>query len=309
LQTFVTQGGLSGISVGIQYFGLSQSGTCQEYCNTDADCGLYGPCDFGYCDYCDPSGDSCDPADYAKAEVEIAPLPGVAPSIISSMAGHMPLTATPTEPALQGAINHAKAWQQGHPGHVVIAVLATDGLPTECGVASSDPFDTGAIAASVAGIAQQGVSAGIKTFAIGVFASADTPDGPNLLNQVAAAGGTGQAFNVSTSQNVNQQFLQALNMIRGAALGCQYDIPVPQSGMPDYTEVNVQYTPGGGGAPQTFDHYQDKAHCPAGGDGWYYDDNTHPTQILLCDPTCTKVGMDSMGEVDVVLGCATKLPG
>ncbi len=44
------------------------------------------------------------------------------------------------------------------------------------------------------------------------------------------AGGTGSAFIVDTSMNVSQQFLAALNKIRGAALGCQYKIPVPQGG-------------------------------------------------------------------------------
>jgi hypothetical protein len=309
LQTFLTQPGLGGISVGIQYFGLPPGGGQQcnpaATCATDADCGApaCGPCmiiipGFGVC-LGASGGDSCTAADYAKAEVEIAPLPGVASAIITSMGQHGPTTSTPTAPALQGAIQHAQTWASSHPGHVVIAVMATDGLPTEC-----TPED----AAGISAIAAQGNQAGIKTFTIGVFAPADQPAGPNLLNQVSAAGGTGMSFTISTNGNVGQQFLDALNVIRGAALGCQYNIPVPEAGMADYGKVNVQYTPGGGGSPVIFTHYQDKSQCPASGDGWYYDNNASPTQIILCDPTCNKVGADATGKIDILLGCKTKEP-
>jgi len=173
-------------------------------------------------------------------------------------------------------------------------VLATDGDPTEC-----DPSK-----AHINAIAAAGVSGTPKvlTFVVGVGASLST------LNGIAAAGGTTKAFIVDTNQNVNVQFLAALNAIRGAALGCQYEIPQPDGGMPDYGKVNVQYTPGGGGMAEEISNYQDKAHCPASGDGWYYDDPAAPTQILLCPATCTKVSGDSTGEVDVVLGCKTKQP-
>jgi hypothetical protein len=303
LQTFLTQPGLGGISVGIQYFALSPSvqPNCPASCNSDADCGNYGPCDtFAGCLSCAfGATDSCDPGDYAHPEVEIAPLPGAVASLLGSIQQHGPLTATPTWAALHGAIDHAKTWGAAHPGHVTIAVLATDGIPTECTVEDG---------AGIAQVAAQGNAAGIKSFIIGVFAPADMPQGPNLLNQLAAAGGTGQAFNISTTQNVGQQFLMALNMIRGAALGCQYNIPVPEAGMADYGKVNVQYTPGGGGSPVLFDHYQDKSQCPANGDGWYYDNNANPTQIILCDPTCNKVSSDSTGKIDILLGCKTKEP-
>jgi hypothetical protein len=301
LTTFLQQPGLSGINVGIQYFGQPVSGGAQCValtCATDADCGpaACGPCmliipGFGACTGAS-GGDSCNAADYATADVEIAPLPGVASAIISSLGQHSPTTSTPTSAALQGGIDHCKSWAGSHPGHAVVQVFATDGDPTEC---DTDQNHINAIAAA-------GASAKILTFVIGVGSSL------TALNGVASAGGTGQAFIVDTNANANQQFLMALNAIRGAALGCQYDIPKPTQGMPDYGKVNVQYTPGGGGAPQVFDHYADKAHCPASGDGWYYDDNSNPTLINLCDATCNKVGGDATGKIDILLGCKTKDP-
>jgi hypothetical protein len=286
LKSFLVQPGLKGISIGLQFFAVPPSAmpSCPMSCANDAACGNYGPCSGGVCYPCGTTGmvaDSCDAADYATPDVEIAPLNGAQiNSLYTSIDGHMPYSDTPTSAALQGAAN---------PGHVVIAVLATDGDPTEC-----DPSK-----AHINAIAAAGVSGTPKilTFVVGVGTSLSS------LNGIAAAGGTTKAFIVDTNQNVNMQFLAALNTIRGAALGCQYEIPKPDGG-----KVNVQYTPGGGGASEEISNYPDKAHCPATGDGWYYDDPMAPTQILLCPATCTKVGGDSMGEVDVVLGCKTKQP-
>src|SRR5207245_583501 len=99
----------------------------------------------------------------------------------------------------------------------------------------------------------------IETFVIGVGGSLGS------LNGIAAAGGTGQAFLVDTNQNVNQQFLDAMNTIRGQALACSYEIPLPEAGQPDFDKVNVQYTPGAGGPAQVLPRVADKAHCPANG--------------------------------------------
>jgi hypothetical protein len=119
------------------------------------------------------------------------------------------------------------------------------------------------------------------------------------------AGGTMQAFIVDTTMNVNQQFLDALNKIRGTALGCTYTIPLPASGTPDYGNVNVQYIPNPGAMPVLIPKVADKSQCPSSGDAWYYDNNAAPTHIILCDSTCKSLLASSSGEVDVLLGCAT----
>jgi len=302
IQGFVSQSGLAGISVGLQYFGVPPANfSCPSRCDTPDEtdaCEMgFGYCSgSGSCRYCDDSDpseiDSCSAADYATPEVEIAPLPGVASNIISSISSHGPLTGTPTSAALQGAIDHAKSWAQSHPGHVVIDVLATDGEPEEC---DTDLSDINAIAAA-------GVSGSPKvlTFVIGVGTSVSN------LNGIAQAGGTGDAFIVDTNGNVNQQFLAALNNIRGAALGCQYTIPLPTNGgTPDFTKVNVQYTPGSGGAAQEFPKVSGASACPASGSAWYYDNDSAPTQIILCPSTCNTVSADSTGEVDILTGCTT----
>ncbi|MCC6555434.1 MAG: VWA domain-containing protein [Polyangiaceae bacterium] len=300
LSTFVQQPGLDGVGVGIQYFGVPPGGgaQCGSTCFSDADCGaaVCGPCFVtvpGFPGIClgGSGGDSCDPNDYATPEVEIAPLPGVASAIINSMAAHSPTTGTPTSPALQGAVQHARDWRIANPSHVVIAVLATDGVPQSC---DTDLNNINGIAAAGANGNPQ-----VLTFVIGV--------GPELgaLNGIAQAGGTGQAFLVDSSPNAEQQFLDAMNAIRGSALACSYQIPVPQSGTPDFNAVNVQYTPGDGGQPVVIPKVANEAACPPSGLAWYYDDNASPTQIILCDGACAQISADATGQIDILLGCET----
>ncbi len=295
LQTFLQQPGLDGVSVGIQYFGVPTGGaTCSALtCTVDADCGAAacGPCTQNIClGFFTSAGDSCTAADYATPAVEIAPLPGAAAGLIASIGMHSPTTGTPTSAALQGAVDHSKAWAIAHPGDAVVAVLATDGDPSGC---DENLNDIDAIAAA----AKAGTPS-ISTFVIGV--------GPSLssLNGIAAAGGTSSAFLVDTGGNVNQQFLDAMNAIRHAALGCQYLVPTPVSGNPNFDEVNVVYQPSGG-VGQTFPYVMTQANCPASGDGWYYNDPANPTQIILCPSSCSRIEGDTTGEVDVTLGCST----
>jgi len=296
LKTFLQQPSLAGVSVGIQYFGVSPNQCSTLTCNSNADCGASacGPCILHACVGAvgGGGGDSCTASDYANPEVEIAPLPGAAAPLTSSINSHSPSTGTPTSAALQGAVDHARAWSNAHPGDAVVTVFATDGEPSEC---DTDLNNINAIAAGAFN-----ATPSIMTFVIGVGSSLQN------LNGIANAGGTMQAFLVDTGGNVNQQFLDAMNAIRKTALGCVYAIPLPTDGSsPDFTKVNVTYTPGGGGGTRTLPKVNDKASCPASGDAWYYDNNASPTQIVLCDATCGTVQADATGEVDIQLGCGT----
>jgi hypothetical protein len=263
INTFLGQPGLDGVSVGLGYFGVPDS--------------------TGF-------GDSCNAPDYAVPAVEISPLPQVAGMITSSIAQHSPTTATPTSAALQGAINHAKTWSSAHAGDATVVILATDGDPSEC-----DTTISGIQAIAAAGF---NGTPKIPTYVIGVGSSLAN------LNAIAASGGSTSAFLVDTGGNVNQQFLQAMNDIRHAALGCSYAVPTSTNGQPvDYNTVNIVYQPGNGGPPVTLPYVMTKANCPAQGNGWYYDNPSAPTQILLCDSSCSGIELDTMGSVNITLGC------
>jgi len=295
LKSFVAQPAATGIGVGIQYFPLDSGLMCSPipFCATDADCGPAGcgPCFLGICT--GSAGDSCNPGDYAKPSVPIAPLPAVGTTIVSSINAQSPAgSSTPTTPALQGAVDYAKQWALQNPSHTVIAVLATDGDPTGCSTNSVDSVK------SVASAAANGVPS-IKTFVIGVGSQL------TALNGIAAAGGTISAFLIDTNQNAADQFLQAMNEIRGAALSCSYLIPQPPAGEDiDYNAINVEYTPESGISiivPQV----KSAAECPAAGLAWYYDNPGSPQQIVFCDATCTQIAQDAKAEVDILVGCAT----
>lgn len=296
LKAFVEQPAAAGIGVGIQYFPQSTGVVCPNlgFCGTDADCGpaACGPCEVplpGFPGICSgASGDSCKPSDYAVPDVPIAPLPAVGTTIIGSINSHSPNgNSTPTGPALQGAVDYAKQWAISNPTHTTIVVLATDGEPTGCSGSTSS--------VDVAAAAFGGVPS-IKTFVIGVGDIAS-------LNSVAAAGGTGSAIIVDG--NATEEFLQAMNEIRGAALSCSYLIPQPPPGDDiDYNAINVEYTPESGISvivPQV----PTAADCPAAGLAWHYDVPGAPKQIILCDASCSQVKADTKAEIDVLVGCAT----
>ena len=297
ITAFVQQPNVEGISLALQYFGLPQPlipGCSAQACTTDLDCtGGCGPC--GSSGLClapfNPDIDSCDAIDYAWAEVPMQPLPDVAGPILTSLQMHAPGTNTPTKPALEGAIMYATNWQNAHPDHVTVVTFATDGEPAVCDTDMNNIY-------AVAAAGFNGMPS-IKTFVVGVGGAFSALDG------IAAAGGTTSAFHVDLNTMATQQFVDALNAIRNAALPCSYQIPPPPQGMlPDYTRVNVVYTPGGG-PEQTIPKVPDAAHCPPNGLGWYYDDERAPTQIFLCDATCALIKSDLMAKLDIVLGCIT----
>jgi hypothetical protein len=292
LKAFFADPKSKNVGVGIQYFALPYKAAPPVSCKTDADCNGYGPCLFQACSGGDGK-DSCDATDYATADVEIATLDANQVSKLSaSVDSHQPSTATPTAPALAGAIQHASVWAQANPTHTTIVVLATDGEPSECTV-----HDVPAIKA----IAANGVAASpsIKTFVIGV--------GPSLaaMNDIAVGGGTGQAFLVDTGGDVVAQLAAALGQIQKAAIGCEYAIPQPQGQKPDLTKVNVEYTPGVG-SPKIFGNVADVGACDPVTGGWYYDDPKSPQKIILCPASCSLASSDANGKVDVLLGCETQ---
>ena len=97
-----------------------------------------------------------------------------------------------------------------------------------------------------------------------------------------------------------------MKAIEGSSLlGCQYTIPTPSSGTFDPLKVNVQFTPNGS-TPTQLGHVANASACTASAGGWYYDNPTAPTQIILCDSSCGAINAGSGATVEVLLGCATR---
>ena len=298
---FVNAPDLKGLGVGLAFFGRpgDPNGPCSTCTTLDClmMCGCTSTsCTNGVC-RCTGTYDSCSAADYILPSVEIRPLPDVANDVIIAYNGMKPEGSTPSRPALEGAIEHAKSWSSAKKRRTVV-IFATDGVPAGCDTATNNV--QGCAMAAAAGVTQ-----GVLTFVIGVGTDLTS------LNAVAQAGGTGTAFIVDGSGGpaTSRQFIEALKKIQtAAALACTYVLPAPPPGeMLDPGKVNVEYTTGNPPTTVTIPNVPDKASCGTS-QGWYYDNPTKPTQIVMCDTTCSALSAPSNTQnrqLDIVLGCKT----
>ena len=233
------------------------------------------------------AGDECLPSSYSPPQVPLGELPSYSPTLVQSMANTGPTGLTPTYGALQGTLQYATAVQDQNPLHVVVVIFASDGDPTSC--------DTNM--ANISSLAQSAYNYnGVKTYVIGIQGST-----MSNLNQIAAAGGTGQAFDVTSDITL---FTQKMEEIRADALGCEYPIPDPGNGEFEPTKLNVQYTEGGGSTTVDIPQADNAADC-GGQEGWYYDDNVNPTKVFFCPATCATIQADSLAKINFQFGCPT----
>jgi len=261
VQAFVQDPAAANIGVGIQFFG--QSGSRDDTID-------------------------CDVNRYATPAVPIGLASVVGTNVVSAVAATFPGGLTPTYPALQGAVSYAKQWAIGHPGRATVVVLVTDGFPTQC----QNPVSVSDVAA-VATAAANGTPP-IRTYAVGLAAGFN-------LDTIARAGGTNAAFRIDEG-DITQSFVTSLLNISADPLGCEYEIPAPTDpGLTlDPDKVQVVYTPAVGPAEE-IPRAQSAADCAVStAGGWFYDDPSKPSKILVCPCTCSRF---AAGKIDIRLGC------
>lgn len=125
--------------------------------------------------------------------------------------------------------------------------------------------------------------------------------------ELAAATG-GRTFSICTPASEWAELFVTLTeaIAIPMVIPCEYAIPDPPAGTElDFMRVNILYTPGDGSDPVRFPYVgtDDGVNCTSG--GWYYDDPSAPTRIILCPSSCDQISTDTAGRVDVELGCAT----
>jgi hypothetical protein len=237
----------------------------------------------------------CDQHAYSDPTVAFAPLPGNAAAIKAAIAAEAPDGfGTPMYPALGGALLEGIEVAENNPGEVSAVLLVTDGVPEgpegTCG--GVDPEDPAVIADLAA--AALAFNPSVTTFVVGLPGVDQA-----VANEIAMAGGSESAILVGNT-NVEAEFREALLAVRGQAVPCEYAVPAKvQNGEYSISTVNIQITPSGG-EPYLLPQNQN---CT--GDGWYYDDPSNPTLILLCPETCAELKQDFGAAILVVLGCAT----
>jgi hypothetical protein len=234
---------------------------------------------------------SCDVSNYSTPAVPIGPLGEIGDDIVAVLDDQQPAGLTPTYPALQGAIQYAKAHAEENPARQSVVVFVTDGYPTKC-----DPQDISSIADLAT--ASWNESPKIPVFIVGI-------DGVYNLDQIAQAGGTREAFLVENDGSTDR-LVSALKNITTETARCEFEIPPspnPDFLSPDTEAVQVIYTPGSGD-PQEIPRVSGYAGCAtAPNGGWYtggFDAKGKPTKIVVCPCSCANFGA---GSVEVTLGC------
>jgi hypothetical protein len=237
---------------------------------------------------------SCDAARYAEPAVAIDRSPTRSAELVASLRAQVPLGATPTGPALSGALSGARLWADQHPERQMVTVLATDGFPTVC-----QPLEI----PELAELAQAALP--VRTFVIGVFSSEDLDtEGRQRLDQIANGGGSEQAIVVNAAGDVTSEFLAALNQIRSTAVSC--DFQLDSSARLDFDRVNLRLLDEAGGSQELL-NVGDASAC-ASDPGWHYlrDASGTPVQLSVCPASCDELRSGKV-SAELQVGCATRI--
>lgn len=252
------------------------------------------------------NGDFCGYSD--NPDVDIASLtdPQVT-AIGQSLDAVQPWGATP----IVGAVMRAFAYLQKNAAQFVgnkFVVLLTDG---------GESCDPNAMPLLVEKTIEAN-AIGIRTFVLGAPGSEQYRA---FLSQLAYNGGTALSPTCTHASTPADQgdchmdmtqpgtdfateLAKNLAAISSQALSCEFDIPPPQDGaVLDPNKVNVNYTPGSGGAPLEIPR-NDNVNCnDLSNNGWQYSQDGK--KIVLCGSACQTVKNDPKAKISIVLGCET----
>ncbi len=231
---------------------------------------------------------------HSDATVEIQQLPGAADQLIAELDAGLPQGGTETQLAIDGACVYTSAWKQMNPGHKVVILLVTDGIPERACGATIDLANAAASNCYANGT-------GMQTYVLGIVAN--NSNSLDQLNSIAASGGTEHAYLTNTN-DVAGSVLQALNAIRGdAVIPCSLNLPPPPEGQTLNTSlVNLGICDAAGTA-QVTPYVDSPSACD--GPGWYYNDPNSPQTIELCEATCNTVSVPG-ASLFFTVGCATQ---
>lgn len=255
--------------------------------------------------------DDCSVDKYATPAVAIAPLASNRAALLEAIDTTLPGSLTPTPPAVAGALSYALSVAQDPANAEVptVMVLASDGLPSECGpegpdgqaiVSFSQIIDTlKSFSAPPVDEAGAPTQPSVRTFIVG------TEELRNNAQSLADAG-NGQAFLVgggTANADLEGRFLDALLSIVVRPLDCELDVPQTAPGTTeavDFEAVRVRFTGASSGATTEFPRVDGPQVCGVN-QAWFYEDASPPTKIFLCRSACDSLGA---GELKLELGCA-----
>ncbi len=235
-----------------------------------------------------------------------------------------PMADTPTVAVLEGQYPLLESFVPPSPlqraGKKVL-ILMTDGVPND---PQNDPpasLQAACVTMAEDEFAKTPPAGPITTFAvgIGVYQPLDPSNyDPAFMGRLAVAGGAPNAGcnpndtsdptkfchfqitpgNGKTAQQLEQEFVTAIDTIRGEISSCEFTLVQSDGGVGqvDPTKVNVVYDDGSGNESVIPEDPQN---------GWTYDDPANPTAVILHGAACDAMKKDAKGQVDIVLGCKT----
>lgn len=253
----------------------------------------------------DDEDDRCDLESYVEPDVTLTPLPSAAFS--EAIDAITPETeddwrgGTPTLAVMQATIDYVRSVQEGGSTARHAIVLVTDGTPQGC---SDEEDSVDAVAEVVASVSDT-----IPIYVIGVAnpvtdEEPEPPDNVSSLNQIAASGGTREAFLIDTGNPTETaaKFSDIIQSIRSQGLSCEVTIPEPPNGMTfDQEMVNVSLSSDEAEQPLGY-----SADCSEPGT-WHFDDVDVPTKIVLCDDTCELTKAADSPSLQVEFGCKRRI--
>lgn len=250
---------------------------------------------------------TCNPDNYSVPDVALRDLENIAP-FAQALDFQTPSGGTPMLPALMGAMNYAVRIIEGDPFAKTMVVMVTDGEPAVIpeGGATLEDVDPACPAGApypntTAGVAEfvrsnyEGVPS-IPTYVIGIGSSLTS------LGQIAAAGGTELILiDDGDAERTQRAMSDALDGIRSRNFDCEIDFPELPDGEGVGT-VNVDFV----GSNRSVTEFE-KATDRCSSIGWTLDDDFFPSKIQLCEEACAAVQSDPDGELQLAIGCATRL--
>lgn len=288
LQSFVMSPAASQARVGLQFFGLTNG------------------------------RDDCSVEKYVTPAVPIAPLGENQAALLEAITTAQPGSLTPTSPAVAGALAYARqvAELPENVGVPTVMVLASDGIPSECGPLDADgqminsfsDITTTMREYSTPEVDADGnpVRPAVRTYTIGTY---DLRNNAEALARAGAAeaflvgGGLGLA-----SSDLEAQFLDALLSIVVKPLDCEIDVPqtAPDTGEEiDFDKVRVRFTGASSGTTTEFPRTASASTCGVE-QAWFYEAATPPQKIFFCRRACDALGA---GDLKLELGCSPRFIG
>lgn len=244
--------------------------------------------------------------------------------VSGSLAGGNWRGDTPTLQVVQGTFNYLEQLSEmpEYQGKKMALVLVTDGLPQGC---SGNTVSN--VADEVAKFKDK-----FPTYVVGIENPTSPPSSPpagwggnwgrcsgstispepcpppdtlGALNEIAEAGGSGEAILIDTEKpaETTQKLLSAINDIRKKELACEFAIPEhPEGGEFNADRINVSLSVSG---EKT--NFLYNAECGGTAEqkkkSWRYDDEESPSRVVLCEESCKDVRARTGADILVEFLC------